>query len=208
MKSIGISGIAWALTLSISWAQAAPPGAYTIDPARSRVEVTVFKGGLLKVFGHDHVITAKSFSGRVRLDSENIEDSSVQLNIDAGSLVVLDDPGVSEKDRRQIEDNMKGAKGLDIREFPQVSFHSTNVIRAAKASGSLMLRGRLNLHGVEKELAFPVKVRLETDGLRVAGTVVVTQTDFGIKPMTGAAGGIRTKDRVNVKFEIFAEKAD
>ena len=208
MKSVGISSIAWALTLSISLAQVTPPHAYIIDSARSRVEVEVFRGGLLKVLGHDHVIKVKSFSGWVRFDPGNIGDSSVQLNIDSRSLVVLDDPNLSEQDSKHIQDTMVGAKVLDTMDFPQITFHSTGVSRTTSSPEGLTLQGRLNLHGVEKEIVFPVQVRSETNGLRVAGTVVIAQTDFGIKPVKTAAGGIRVKDQVCVTFAIFAQKAN
>jgi polyisoprenoid-binding protein YceI len=207
MKSISIS-IAWVLALSASWAQAPSAAVYSIDPAHSRIELTVFRSGLLKMIGHDHAIAAKSFSGQVRLNPGNMRDSSVQLDIDARSLVVLDDPSVSERDRQQIQANMEGAKVLNVQEFPQIVFHSTGVNGDATAPNRLLLRGRLNLHGVEKEMAFPVQVHREANRLRVTGTAVVTQTDFGIKPIKVAAGGLRAKDRISVKFEILAEKVD
>jgi polyisoprenoid-binding protein YceI len=208
MKSVGVSSIAWALTLSISLAQVTIPHSYTVDPARSRIEVAVSRGGLLKVLGHDHVIMAKSFSGQIRFDPGSIVDSSVQLNIDARSLVVLDDPNLSEKDSKQIQDTMEGAKILDTQDFPQITFHSTGVSRTTSAPEGLTLQGRLLLHGVEKEIVFPVQVHPEADLLHVTGIVVIAQTDFGIKPIKAAAGGIRVKDQVRVMFEIFARKAD
>lgn len=207
MKSISIS-IAWVLILSASWAQAPSTAVYRIEPAHSRIELTVFKSGLLKMIGHDHAIAAKSFSGQVRFNPGNIRDSSVQLNIDAWSLVVLDDPSVSEKDRQQIQANMEGAKVLDVREYPQITFHSTEMGKTAPGVDGLMLRGRLNLHGVEKNITFPVQLHPETNRLHVTGNVVIAQTDFGIKPIKVAAGSVKVKDQINVKFDILAEKAD
>ncbi len=205
MKSISI-GIVWAAIFSAFWAQTPSPGNYKIDPARSRIELTVSKTGLLKIIGHDHSIVAKSYSGQVRFNSGNIRDSSVQLNIDARSLFVLADPSVSEKDRQQIQSNMESLKVLNTGEFPWIMFHSTEVGRSA--GEGLLLRGRLNLHGAEKEIAFPVQVHPEINHLRVTGTAVITQTDFGIKPIKVAAGGLKVKDQIHVTFDIFAEKAD
>ena len=207
VKAINIS-IVVAFLLSTSLAQSPSPTIYSVDPAHSRIELTVFRSGLLKMIGHDHTIAAKGFSGRVRFNAENIGDSSVQLNIDAKSLVVLDDPSVSEKDRQQIQANMEEAKVLDVREFSQITFHSTEIGRTAPAGESLLLRGRLKLHGVEKEIAFPVQLYLETNRLRVTGTAVIAQTDFGIKPIKAVAGGLRLKDQVNVKFDILAERSN
>ncbi len=206
MKSIRIS-IMWVLIVSASWAQAPSVAVYRIDPTHSRIELTVSKSGLFKMMGHDHSITAKGFSGQVRFNPGSLGDSSVQLNIDARSLVVLDDPSVSEKDRQQIQANMEGAKVLNVREFPQISFHSTKIDETAPGSDSLMLRGRLNLHGIERDIAFPVQLHPETNRLHVTGSVVIAQTDFGIKPIKIAAGGLRVKDQIDLKFDIFAEKA-
>lgn len=207
MKAAVIS-MAWALILSTSWAQGLSPAVYRIDPAHSKIELTVFRSGLLKMIGHDHTIVAKDFSGRVRFNAENIGDSSVRLNIDARALVVVDDPSVSEKDRQQIQANMEGAKVLSVQEFPQIIFHTTEVSRTAATTESLMLRGRLNCHGVEKEITFPVQIHSETNRLHVMGIAVMAQTDFGIKPIKAAAGGLRVKDQVNVKFDILAERTN
>ncbi len=207
MKVMSIS-ITCLLILSAAWSQAPSVAVYRIDPAHSRIELTVFKSGLLKMIGHDHSIAAKSFSGQVRFNFGNFGDSSVQLNIDALSLAVLDDPSVPEKDRQEIQANMEGAKVLNVRDFPQITFRSTEIARPASTGESLMLRGRLNLHGAEKEIAFPIQLYSGTNRLRVTGSAVIAQTDFGIKPIKAAAGGVRVKDQLNVKFDIFAEKAD
>jgi polyisoprenoid-binding protein YceI len=209
MRTSGIGSVVWALLLlPISWTQVPPPAVYNIDPARSRIELTVLRAGLLKMIGHDHAVAAKNFSGQVRFSPENVGNSSVQLSIDAGTLVVRDEPSVSESDRKQIQANMEGPEVLDIAKFPRITFQSVAVTGNATAPEQLMLRGRLNLHGVEKEIAFPVQFHSEANRLRVTGMAAVTQTEFGIKPIKVAAGGLRVKDQVNVKFEILAEKAD
>jgi polyisoprenoid-binding protein YceI len=202
----GIGGLISVLFLSSSRAQSPAPSVYTINPARSRIGLTVSRSGLLKMIGHDHAIAATSFAGQVRYDPENIGNSSVQINIDAGSLAVLEDPGVSEKDRIEIQANMEGQKVLDIRQFPKILFHSTEVRRTAIRDG-LMLWGRLQLHGMEKDIAFPVQIHTEANRLRVTGTAVLSQTDFGIRPIKAAAGGLKVKDQITVKLEILAEKA-
>ena len=205
MRAIKISLLVWTLILSTSWAQAPSPAIYNIDTTRSRIELAVFRSGILKVIGHDHAIVAKSFSGEIRFNPANIGDCTVQLSIDSGSLVVLDDPNVSEKDRKEIQANMEGPKVLSVREFPRITFQSTGVSRTTRED--LILRGKLNLHGVGKEISFPVQIHPENNLLRVTGTATIAQTDFGIKPIKAAAGGLRVKDQVNVKFDIIAERA-
>lgn len=207
MRTGFITGIAWLLVASTSWTQGPASSVYSIDAAQSHIELTVYRGGILKMFGHDHAIAAKGFSGEVRFNPGNIGDSSVQLAIDAASLVVLNDPKVSEDDRKTIQADMEGAKVLNIREFPKITFRSTKVERASSPE-NLSLRGKLGLHGMEKEIAFPIRILSEMNRLRVTGTAVIVQTDFGIKPIRIAAGGLRVKDQVTVKFDILAQKAN
>ena len=208
IKAVTLSCIVWTLILSTSSAQAPSRAVFSVNAARSRIELTVFRAGLLKMIGHDHAILARSFSGEVRFNPANVEDSSVQLIIESGSLIVLDAHGVSENHRKEIQANMEGVQVLNIQEFPQIMFRSTEVRRAATCGGDLTLRGELRLHGVQKEIVFPVQVMQEKNLLRVTGRAEINQTDFGIKPIKAAAGGLRVKDRMDVKFEILAERAN
>ncbi len=155
--------------------------------------------------GHDHAIAAKSFSGEVRFNPINVEESSVTLNIESASLTVLD-PDVPEKERQQVQETMQGIQVLNVRQFPMISFHSTRVSRIAATGEDFMLTGKLNLHGIEKEIAFPVHVHTENNRLRATGTAVILQTDFGIRPITAALGTVRVKDQVKVKFDFAAER--
>jgi polyisoprenoid-binding protein YceI len=207
MKLMYLCIIMMVLVLSASWTQLQPPAIYNIAAARSKIEISVFKEGLLKGLAHDHTIAATSFSGEIRFNPANMGDSSVNLNIDSGSLVVLD-PNVSEKDRKEIQGTMQGVKVLNISEFPKIIFHSTRLNNAAKAGEDFTLTGRLDLHGVDKEITFPVLIQLENNLLRATGTAGIAQTDFGITPIRLALGTIRLKDQIQVRFEIVAEKAN
>ena len=160
------------------------------------------------MMGHDHEITAKSFLGEARLNLANIQDSSVSLNIDSASLVVLDDPGVPEKDRKQVQVTMLGAEVLNAKEFPKILFHSTGLSHVTKSGEDFTLTGKLNLHGVEKEISFPVHIRRENNLVHASGTATITQTAFGMKPVKAALGTVRVKDQVKVKFEFLAERVN
>jgi polyisoprenoid-binding protein YceI len=203
-----LCNLAIALLIPALWAQTPSPAVYSIDATRSKLEVDVFRAGLLKMMGHDHNIAAKTFSGEIRLNSVNIESSSVTLNVDSASLVVLDDPGVPEKDRKQVQETMLGAEVLNVKDFPKIQFHSTGLSHIAKTGEDFTLAGRLRIHGVEKEITFPVHIRRENHLLRATGSVTLTQTDFGIKPVKAALGSVRVKDQIMVRFELLAERAN
>ena len=207
MKLSYIIGVLAAL-ISVTAVAQSPSGAvYGIVAAGSTIHVGVFREGLLKAFGHDHLIAAKSFSGTVHFNADKVEESSLALNIEANSLTVLD-PGEAEKDRRDVQATMVGAQVLGVESFPRITFRSTGVhqIRKAGAEWVVMLAGKLNLYGVEKPITFPVRVSLDNTRLTAHGEVFIAQTDFGIKPVKVAGGSVRVKDRVKVSFTIVAER--
>jgi polyisoprenoid-binding protein YceI len=178
---------------------------YKIDPGRSTFEIYVFRGGLFKSLGHDHLVAARNFSGTIHFDPAKLEDSSVSLSIESNSLAVLD-PEVPEKERNEVQATMEGPRVLDVQKFPRVLFNSTRVGSAIRKVNEIRLTGRLNLHGSEKEIAFPVSIVLEKNLLRATGTVSIPQSDFGIVPIKLAGGTVRVKDEVKVTFTFLAEK--
>ncbi|HLP99677.1 MAG TPA: YceI family protein [Candidatus Limnocylindria bacterium] len=195
------------LLLAGSSSAAQERAAYSVDSARSKLEIAVYKEGFFRAFGHNHLIAAKVVSGRVEFDAKKVENSSVSLKVLAASLSVVD-PGESEKDRKDVQATMAGEKVLDVAKYPQITFTSTGVLAIKpKAEGwELTLSGRLNLHGVEKAVSFPLRLRKEGEGLRAQGEVSLLQTDHGITPVKVAGGTVKVKDRVKISFDILASK--
>jgi polyisoprenoid-binding protein YceI len=206
MKTIYTSCVVIGMTL-LAWAQLPPLSIYKIDPGRSRVEIDVFRGGLFKAFGHDHTVAAKNFSGAVQFDPRNAADSSVTLYIDATSLTVLD-PLASEKERSEVQTTMQGPKVLNVQAFPRIAFHSTHVSELTQAGDGFesTLTGTLDLHGIEKESTFPVRIDFQKNLLHATGIVSIAQTDFGIVPINLGGGAVRVRDQVKVSFDILAER--
>src|SRR6267378_5249662 len=93
---------------------------YSIDAAQSKLEIQVYKEGVFKAFGHDHLIAAKQLSGQVQLDPQKIDQSSVRLHVPAKSLTVVD-PGESEKDRRDVQTTMEGERSSTSPNFRRSS---------------------------------------------------------------------------------------
>ena len=194
------------------WASAWNAGAqekatYAVDPAKSRIEIHVDKEGFFSVFGHDHLITAKEFSGEARLDPQKIDESWVTLAVAAKSLTVVD-PGESEKDRAEVQKTMLGDTVLDADKYREMRFTSTRVVNAKKTNGGweLTLVGKLALHGAEKPVTFPLRARLDGDALRVEGQVSLRQTEYGITPIKAGGGAVRVKDTLRIAFDIVGGK--
>ena len=180
---------------------------YSIDPQQSKMEIHVGKEGAFKAFGHDHLIAAEQVSGEVQFDSQKIEQSSVHLQVPTKSVTVID-PGESEKDRKEVQVTMEGEKVLDVAKFPEITFASTSISAAKKTSDGweLTLSGKLNLHGVEKHVSFPLRVRTDNNELRAEGEVSILQTDYGITPVKVGGGTVKVKDKLKITFNIVARK--
>jgi len=180
---------------------------YSVDAARSKVEIHVYKEGVFKAFSHDHLIVAKEVSGAVQFDAEKIEQSTVRLQIPTRAITVID-PGESEKDRHDVQTTMEGDKVLDVAKFPEIIFTSSGVSAAKKTPGGweATLSGNLKLHGVEKSISFPLRVHAEAGELRGEGEVSILQTDYGITPVKVAGGSVKVKDKLKISFDIVARK--
>ena len=182
---------------------------YKIDSTKSKIEIHVAKDGFLKAFGHDHLISATQFSGDVQVNASKMEDSTVSFTADSASLRVID-PGESEKDRNEVQATMLGAQVLDVARYPKIEFSSTAVKVSSSTGGKseLQVTGTLTLHGVQKPITLPVRVRIADDGTFTCDTEIsLLQSDFGITPYKAAGGAVRVKDKLTIVFHIVARKS-
>ena len=204
-KTITLFGAALLLPLA---AISQDKGTYSVDSAKSKMEIHVYKEGTFKMFGHDHLISAKDISGEANFDPQKIENSSVRLKIPTKAITVVD-PGESEKDRHDVQTTMAGEKVLDVNKFPEITFTSTGISAAKKnAQGwELTLSGKLNLHGQEKPVSFPLQVAVAGNELRGQGELSVLQTDYGITPVKVGGGAVKVKDKLKITFTIVATQA-
>jgi polyisoprenoid-binding protein YceI len=180
---------------------------YSVDTVQSKVEINVYKEGLFKAFGHDHLMAAKELAGQVQFDPQKIAQSTVRLKFPTKSITVID-PGESEKDRRDVQATMEGEKVLDVAKFREISFTSSSVSAVKKTPGGweLTLSGNLNLHGVEKQVIFPLRVRAAAGELRGAGEISLLQSDYGITPVKVGGGAVKVKDKLKIAFIVIAQK--
>jgi len=200
--------IRWVGLAALLFARAGPAAAqtaYSFDAAHSSLEINVYKEGFFKAFGHEHLVTAKDFSGAARFDADKLENSSVTLRVAAKSFTVVD-PGESDKDRQQVQATMLGESVLDTARYPEIIFRSTGVTKAGRQGDAwrLTLTGTLELHGAEKLVTFPLTLRLSSGELIAQGEFFFLQTDYGIKPVKVGGGAVKVKDRLRIHFEIHA----
>lgn len=178
---------------------------YSVASEKSKIEVHVYKDGLFKAFGHDHLITARQISGQVRFEAQKAEASSVRLKVDAKSLTVVD-PGESEKDRQEVQATMMSEKVLDAAKFPEIEFTSKSVssVKKTPAGWDVTLSGVLKLHGVERQVSLPIHASAEGNHLKAQGEVSLLQTEYGITPIRVGGGAVKVKDKIKIAFLIMA----
>jgi polyisoprenoid-binding protein YceI len=179
---------------------------YTIVPGESSFWVFVPKTGLLSGLAHDHEIGVKSFTGKIVVPEAGASSGSLELNVDATSLAVLDKKP-SEEDKKKIYNSMHN-EVLESAKHPKINFKSVSVADLKPTGGetySFMLNGDLTLHGVTKRIAVPVSLTINAQELRAIGKYTLRQTDFGIKPYSAAGGTIKVKNEITVNFNIVAK---
>ncbi|MBZ5534946.1 MAG: YceI family protein [Acidobacteriia bacterium] len=186
----------------------AQPGAsqerssYQLDPSRSRFEVRVFSGGLLRAFGHDHTITVKDFSGAAEISPPALDQSSLKLKVKANSLA-LSDPGVNDKDRKEIEGTMRN-QVLEVDRYPEIIFTSTRVTarKISENEYEAKIEGDLQLHGVTRHETIPAHLKIHENELNAQGEFSLKQTDYAIKPVSAGGGTVKVKSEVKFSFEM------
>jgi polyisoprenoid-binding protein YceI len=143
--------------------------------------------------GHDLVIDVTSWSATLQV-GEDSSPSSVELEADAGSLRVREGTGgvqaLGDDDKADIQKTIDG----EVLRGKPIEFRSTAVEPAE--GGRLRVAGDLTLAGSEHPVEFELEVG---DDGAIAGTAVVKQSDWGIKPYSALFGALKVKDEVEVE---------
>ncbi len=176
--------------LALSALSAAQSQPRTIDPERSKITVYADKAGLFSFAGHNHTVAAPIASGEVRENGEQY----MTLTVNAREMKVLD-PDLETEKRAEVQRDMH-AKVLDSEHYPAIEFRSTKI--EPHTSDGWLVIGQLTLRGQSK----PVTVHVRKQGGGYTGTARFKQTEFGITPISVAAGTIKVKDELKIDFEI------
>jgi polyisoprenoid-binding protein YceI len=163
----------------------------------SKIEVTAHKSGFFSFAGHEHLIRARAFTGRIIYVPSAPERSRFEIIVPADSLEVLTPPDTAEI--RKVTAAMRAAV-LDVTHYPEIRFESTALTRTADG---FHVTGRLTLVGKSQDESFDITTTVGSDTLRASGGFDVLQTAFGIHPYHGGPGGVvRVADRVTFHFEV------
>ena len=163
---------------------------YKFDPSSSTIGFTV----------HQFLGTTQGkftrFSGKIDVDREHPENSSVTAQIDLRSI----DTRIKKRD-----DHLRSAEFFNAEKFPQITFKSRSVKRTGPQSGDIV--GELAIHGVTRPVTLHVKLLTpmnETSRTRWAVTTdPINRRDFNLlfAPATEAVSGISQTVAINIEIE-------
>lgn len=194
----------WLTTLlTLGWQQPSADSVVFHLSAASTLDVRTGKAGLFGFAGHEHVIRAREFSGRVVLYPNQPARSHVSITITTAGLEVLTPPDTAEI--RKVTAAMRG-EVLDVATYPEIALVSRSVERAGD---TLHLVAALTINGQTRDVAPVVHLIIVGDTLRATTIFKIKQTDFGIRPFRGGPGGtVRVADTVTFTIDAVAVRRD
>jgi polyisoprenoid-binding protein YceI len=163
---------------------------YKFDPSGSTIGFSVHQ-----FLGTTHGKFTK-FSGRIEIDREHPENSSVTAQIDVRSI----DTRIRGRD-----DHLRSAEFFDVEKFPYITFKSRSVKRIGAQSGDIL--GDLTMHGVTRPVTLHVKLLTpisDTNRTRWSVTIdPIMRRDFNLMfaPATESISGISQTVAINIEIE-------
>ncbi|HEX6096937.1 MAG TPA: YceI family protein [Thermoanaerobaculia bacterium] len=140
----------------------------------------------------DHNGSFKNFDGGIEYAGTTPQ--KISFDIDVNSI---------ESDDEKLTGHLKSPDFFDVAKFPKATFTSTSLTPAgadAPAGTTHMLRGTLDLHGVQKEVVVPVKAEQTAEGVRATSEFTINRHDWGIS-YRGMADDL-IKDNVLIKLDL------
>jgi len=172
---------------------AAPGETYKFDQARSAIGFSVHQ-----YLGTTHGKFGK-FSGKIDIDREHPENSSVTAKIDVASI----DTRIQKRDN-----HLRSPEFFNVEKFPEITFKSRNVTRTGPQSGDIA--GDLTMHGVTKPIVLHVKLLTPASDTKQTHWAVTTEPlkrrDFNLMFSQGAEAISGISQTVAIEIEIEATR--
>jgi polyisoprenoid-binding protein YceI len=169
---------------------------YKFDRSGSTIGFTVHQ-----YLGTTHGKFAK-FDGKIDIDREHPEKSSVVAKIDVRSI----DTGIKKRD-----DHLRSPEFFNVAKFPEITFQSHSVKQTGQQSGDIL--GDLTMHGVTRPITLHVKllnpVSNDTKQTRWAVTTEpIKRREFNLMfgQSAEAISGIGQTVAINIEIEATQTK--
>src|SRR5437762_281077 len=164
--------------------------AYQFDPSGSTIGFSVHQ-----FLGTTHGKFTR-FSGKIEIDRERPENSSVTAQIDVRGI----DTRIKKRD-----DHLRSAEFFNVEKFPQIAFKSHSVKRTGPQSGDIF--GDLTMHGMTKPTTLHVKLLTPiSDTSRTRWSVTtepIVRREFNLmfSSAVEAVSGISQTVTINIEIE-------
>ena len=186
----------------------APAGVYALDPTHATLQASVLHNSI-----SNYTVRFNKFDGKVTLDPANLENSTVELNVDPASVDAnfqgnYAGTHANSGFKSWNEDIANSPTNLNARQFAQMSFKSTKVTKTGDRTADVT--GDLTFLGVTKPVTFKATFNgeieshpfLQVPAIGFAAEGSFKRTDFGMA--LGYVG-----DEVTVRFDgEFVKQAD
>lgn len=176
----------------------ATAAASTTSPVATGVTSNVIKEkSSIKFVGakvtRDHKGEFKTFDGWIEYVAG--KPTKISFDIDLNSI---------ETDTENLTKHLKTPDFFDVAKYPKATFVSTSLTEApagAPGGATHQLTGKLNLHGVEKDVSIPVKAEQSAEGVHATSEFTINRHDWGIS-YKGMADDL-IKDEVLMKLDLW-----
>jgi polyisoprenoid-binding protein YceI len=199
-QSLSRLALAATLVAALAVPALAATATWQIDPAHTAAGFSVRHMMIATVRGQ-----FKGVTGTVLWDDQDINNSTVDVNIDANTI----DTGEPKRDA-----DLKSANFLDVKNYPTITFKSTKIEKIS--AGKMKVTGNLTIHGVTKQVVLDVEgpsgaVKDPWGNTRVAlnATTTVNRMDYGVKWNAKMdSGGMVVGDDVNINIDLEMTKKE
>ena len=142
--------------------------------------------------------------GKLDWNEDNIEGSSVEVEIDASSVY-------SSQPKR--DEHLRNADFLDVERFPSINFRSTRISRLSRDSA--VVSGSLSMHGVccpvelrVTDISAPTRDPKGNVVVAASATARINRKDFGLTWNTPLeTGGLLVGDEILLDLDVAFMKA-
>ncbi len=166
-----------------------------VGPQNGTLVVNTYRAGIAQKIGHDLVIEVEQWDATVDVGPEGTI-QSVRLDVDPRSLQVREGRNgvkpLTDKDLKDIRTSI----GEKVLRGKPIAFASSGVV---PRDGGATIRGELTMADTTRPAAFDVDV---SGDRHVAGTLVVTQSEWGIKPYKAMMGALKVRDDVEIVLDV------
>lgn len=186
---------------------------FEIDSESSWLHVLVYRGGLLRGLGHNHVVSHNEITGTVTVGQDPLQSELIlefrvaDLTVDDPELRALAGPDfagqIPEKDIAGTRANMLGKKLLQAEQFPAIQ------IRSEQITGDMPdieVEANIVVRGTEFAVVFPARVELSSDSFIASGKLEITHAEMGLKPFKAMLGTLRVRDTLILNYEISGKR--